>query len=113
MPITLTNRLVSGPLIVPLSSGASLRLSPGQTSSELQDVEIAANPALDKLVQRGLVEVQRLDGEEEPAVDPPEAADAEPEAAAKPEQRPARSRGGRSRSKPDAGGPDAPTSGDT
>lgn len=112
MPITLTSRLVSGPLIVLLSSGASLRLSPGQTSSELQDVEVAGNPALDKLVQRGLVEVQRLD-EEEPAADPLEAADAKPEAAAEPEQRPARPRGGRGRSKPAAGGPDAPASGDT
>jgi hypothetical protein len=59
MPITLTSRLLSGPLIVPLSSGGSVRLSPGQSSPELADVEAAANPALAKLVERGLVEVQQ------------------------------------------------------
>jgi hypothetical protein len=59
MPITLTNLLTSGPLLVPLATGGTVRLSPRQTSAELPDVDATNNPTLDKLVQRGMVEVRR------------------------------------------------------
>jgi hypothetical protein len=59
MPITLTSLMVSGPLLVPLASGGTVRLSPGQTSGELPDVDAGNNPMLDKLLQRGMVELRR------------------------------------------------------
>lgn len=61
MPVTITNLLPSGPLHVPLASGRTLRLSPGQTSAELPEVEVAGNARVDKLVARGVVEVTRAD----------------------------------------------------
>lgn len=112
MPVTLTNRMLSGPLIVPLSSGAAVRLSPGQTSPELPDVEAEANAALDKLVGRGWVEVRRRDGDAEPEAEP----ESEPAPGAEAGADAPRSRGGRRRAK-DAGDPgdgqDAPASGDS
>ena len=62
MPITFTNRLTSRPLLVPLSSGATLRLSPGQTSRELPDREAMHNPKIDKLRRRGHVDVRTVTG---------------------------------------------------
>lgn len=99
MPVTFTNRSLSGPVIVPLASGASLRLSPGETSPELPDVEAEANPALEKFVARGLVEVGQVDAGR---------SDAEGAAG------PSRSKGGRGRARTDAGGQDegADASGD-
>lgn len=57
MPFTLTNTLSSGPLVIFLASGATVRLSPGQTSGELADVEVLDNPKIEKLLQRGVLEV--------------------------------------------------------
>jgi hypothetical protein len=57
MPVTLTNLQRRGPLLVPLASGTTLRLSPGQTSAELPDVDVQHNPMIDKLRRQGLVEV--------------------------------------------------------
>jgi len=58
MPITLTNLQASRPLHVPLSSGVTLRLSPGQTSGALPDVEISDNPKVEKLAGQGLIDVR-------------------------------------------------------
>ena len=41
MAITIRSLLTSGPVWVPLTTGSSARLSPGQTSGELADVVMA------------------------------------------------------------------------
>jgi hypothetical protein len=58
MPITLTNLQASRPLHIPLSSGVTLRLSPGQTSGAMPDVEISDNPKVEKLAGQGLIDVR-------------------------------------------------------
>lgn len=58
MAIRIKSLLVSGPVMVPLNSGLTVRLSPGQTSAELADVEAADNPKVDKLRGRGAIEVE-------------------------------------------------------
>lgn len=57
MPVTLTNLQRVGPLLVPLTSGATLRLAPGQTSDELPDVDVQDNAKIDKLTRQGVLEV--------------------------------------------------------
>lgn len=97
MPVKITNLLTSRPIVVPLTTGTTLRLSPGQTSEELADVEVESNAKVDKLQEQGVIEV----GDTEEAKD--EAAAAEPdsppqekgkqaaEGAAKPTRRSSRS----------------------
>jgi len=58
MPITLTSLVPSGPVHVPMATGGTLRLSPGQTSEQLPDAEATNNPTLDKLVDAGIVELR-------------------------------------------------------
>jgi hypothetical protein len=67
MPITFTNRSMSSPLLVPLSSGRTLRLPPGGTSQELPDREAEGNPKVEKLRRQGLLDVR----EETAATDTP------------------------------------------
>ena len=49
MTVTIKNLLVSGPITIPLTSGRSLRLSPGEESRELPDIEATGNAKVDKL----------------------------------------------------------------
>jgi hypothetical protein len=56
MSIKITN-LTSRPVSISLSSGTTLRLSPGQTSGKLRDVEIENNPKIDKLQEQRMIEV--------------------------------------------------------
>ena len=58
MAIRIRSLASSGPLVVPLSSGRSVRLSPGESSDELPDVEVTNNPKIDKLRERRMIEVQ-------------------------------------------------------
>ncbi|MFD1214349.1 hypothetical protein ACFQ36_20165 [Arthrobacter sp. GCM10027362] len=57
MPVRIKSLLSSGPLWVPLTSGATLRLSPGQLSPAVADVEVQDNQAVDSLVGRGIIDV--------------------------------------------------------
>ena len=57
MVVRIRSLLTSGPLVVPLSSGASVRLSPGSATDALADVEVANNAKVDKLRDRRLIEV--------------------------------------------------------
>jgi len=56
MPIKIKN-LTSRPLLISLSSGTTLRLSPGQTSGKLQEADIRNNPKIDKLHEQQMIEV--------------------------------------------------------
>jgi hypothetical protein len=58
MPVKISNLLGSGPIFVPLNTGANLRLSPGQTSEELSDVEVVDNAKIEKLLARGVIDIQ-------------------------------------------------------
>jgi len=60
MAIRIKSLLVTGPVMVPLNSGVTVRLSPGQSSAELADVEVADNPKVDKLLGRGVIEVETV-----------------------------------------------------
>ena len=57
MPVTLVNRSSLRPLLVRLSNGKTLRLSPGGSSGKLSDREVENNPKVDKLRRRGLLDV--------------------------------------------------------
>lgn len=61
MPFTLTNSQPTGPLHVPLTSGASVRLAPGETSAELPDVEVDGNDVVAKLRRRGALQVRPVE----------------------------------------------------
>lgn len=68
MAVRIRSLLTSGPIMVPLSTGQHVRLSPGERSDELHDVEVAGNAKVDKLRRHGLVEVETVDtGSEAPA----------------------------------------------
>jgi hypothetical protein len=58
MAVRIRSLLVSGPLLVPLSSGGTLRLSPGQVTDELPDVEVANNAKVDLLRAQRLIDVE-------------------------------------------------------
>lgn len=58
MAIRIKSLLVSGPVVIPLNSGATVRLSPGQTSDELADVEVADSAKVAKLAGRGVIAVE-------------------------------------------------------
>lgn len=57
MPVTFVNRSASSPLLIPLTNGQTLRLSPGGSSERLPDREAENNPKVDKLRRQGLLEV--------------------------------------------------------
>lgn len=57
MPVTFVNRSPSRPLLIRLSSGRTLRLSPGGSSEKLHDREAENNPKVDKLRRQGLLDV--------------------------------------------------------
>jgi hypothetical protein len=66
MAVRIKSLLVSGPILVPLSTGRTVRLSPGQESDDLHDVEVAGNDKVEKLCRRGLIAVETVDDAAEP-----------------------------------------------
>lgn len=58
MPFTINN-LSSRPVIVSLNSGEHLRLSPGEISGEIRDVEMKDNAKIDKLKQQRVIAVDQ------------------------------------------------------
>jgi len=91
MAVRIRSLITSGPVLVPLSTGATVRLSPGQVTDDLPDVEVANNAKVEKLRRQGLIGVEtvvqpgaepaadRGDLPAEPA-DQPEDAPGEPDA---------------------------------
>ena len=57
MSVRIRSLAASGPVWVPLSSGMTVRLSPGQISGLLPDVAVANNAKVDKLRRQGLIDV--------------------------------------------------------
>jgi hypothetical protein len=87
MGVKIRNLLTSGPIIVPLSTGASVRLSPGQISDELPDVAVADNPKVDKLRTQGLIDVEETDTKAKPGEDETKAKAGEGETESRPRSR--------------------------
>jgi len=46
------------PLIVPLNSGTNLRLSPGEVSDDVHDVELKENSKIEKLLRQRAIAVE-------------------------------------------------------
>lgn len=69
MTVKIRSLLVTGPLQVPLSSGGTLRLSPGQVTEELADVEVTNNAKVDKLQAQRLIDVEKVGNTEAAAED--------------------------------------------
>ena len=61
MAVKIKNLVLSAPVSVPLSSGRTVRLSPGQVSEELPDVEVQDNAKVDKLLRQRLIEIELTD----------------------------------------------------
>jgi len=57
MVVRIRSLLVSGPVVIPLNTGSVLRLSPGEVSDELPDVEVADNAKVGKLLRQRVIEV--------------------------------------------------------
>jgi hypothetical protein len=57
MVVRIRNLLTAGPLLVPLNSGATVRLSPGQLSDDLHEVEVIGNEKIDKLRRQRVLDV--------------------------------------------------------
>ncbi len=62
MEITLTNRSAYL-LIVPLNSGTTLHLSPGQCSGLVDDLEVNGNAKVEKLVNNCQLSIQSVEHE--------------------------------------------------
>ncbi|MEU9671672.1 hypothetical protein AB0J81_12445 [Streptomyces bobili] len=60
MIVRITSLLVSGPVTVPLVSGQTVRLSPGEASAELPEVEVSGSAKVAKLSERGLITVEPI-----------------------------------------------------
>jgi hypothetical protein len=72
MPVTIASLVASGPVLVPLSTGTTVRLSPGEVSDELPDVEVANNAKVEKLRRQGLIAVLDPEsGTDAPAAEEP------------------------------------------
>jgi hypothetical protein len=65
MAVRIRSLAPSGPVLVPLTTGASIRLSPGQVSADLPDVEVANNAKVDKLKRQGVIDVESIEEPEE------------------------------------------------
>jgi hypothetical protein len=76
MPLRIRNLLTSQPVVVPLNTGTALRLSPGQSSDELPDLETKDNAKVDRLRREGVIEV--VDAAEEEQEQPEAEAPEEP-----------------------------------
>ena len=60
MTVRITSLLASGPITVPLLSGATLWLTPGEVSPDLPDVEVSGNAKVAALEERGLIGVETV-----------------------------------------------------
>jgi hypothetical protein len=60
MAVRIRSLITSAPITVPLASGTTVRLSPGQVSPELPDAEVAENTKVATLRDRGLISVETL-----------------------------------------------------
>jgi hypothetical protein len=67
MAVKIRNLTTSGPILVPLSSGTTVRLSPGQSSGEMPDVEVTDNAKVDKLRRQGLIDIEPTETDESEA----------------------------------------------
>jgi hypothetical protein len=63
MPVAIRN-LTSRHLIVPLNSGTNLRLSPGEVSDDVHDVELKENSKIEKLLRQRAIAVEPREEEE-------------------------------------------------
>ena len=66
MPVKIKN-LTTGPLWLSFNSGNTLRLSPGQTSGDIPDVEVTNNPKLEKMERQRLIDVHHTEDRAVPA----------------------------------------------
>jgi hypothetical protein len=69
MAVVIRNLLTSRPLMVPLTTGAMVRLSPGQ-AVELPEIEIRDNAKVEKLQGQGVLEIE-AGGAGESTTEPP------------------------------------------
>jgi hypothetical protein len=60
--VRLRNLRTSAPLHVPLTSGESVRVSPQQSSPEVDESEVLNNPKVARLVEQGDLEIVRPAG---------------------------------------------------
>ena len=67
MTVRITSLAPSAPVLVPLTTGATLRLSPGEVSADLPDIEVANNAKVDKLQRQGVIDVESTDETDEAA----------------------------------------------
>jgi hypothetical protein len=63
MGVRIRSLLATGPLLVPLNSGGTVRLSPGGLSGELPEVEVADNPRVTDLLAGRAIEIVDTDQE--------------------------------------------------
>ena len=67
MAVRIRSLTISGPVLVPLSSGTTVRLSPGQVSDEMPDVEVVDNAKVDKLRRQRLIDIETTETDESEA----------------------------------------------
>jgi hypothetical protein len=67
MPCKIEN-LTMRPVLLSRTSGPTLRLAPRETSSELGDVEVTNNPKIEKLQERRVIMLHRVEPEGEAPV---------------------------------------------
>ncbi|MCG3111982.1 MAG: hypothetical protein MCM46_09205 [Candidatus Manganitrophus sp. SB1] len=60
MPMNITNRSKQL-LVIPLNSGATLHLAPGEEAGGIDPIETKNNSTLEKMAQRGWVSVAETD----------------------------------------------------
>jgi hypothetical protein len=62
MPCIIEN-LTMRPVLLPLTSGRTLRLAPRETSSALREVEVTNNPKIEKLQKRRIITLHKVEQE--------------------------------------------------
>jgi hypothetical protein len=62
VPVRITNRS-RGLLTIELNSGATVHLAPGETSDSVEELEVADNRWVTKLLDRQQIEVEQPKGE--------------------------------------------------
>jgi hypothetical protein len=60
MAVRIRSLATSAPVVVPLSTGEAVRLSPGQVSRDMPQVMVTNNAKVEKLRQLGLIEVEAV-----------------------------------------------------
>jgi len=65
MPVAITN-LSSRAVFIPLNSGTNLRLSPGEVSAHVPDVELQGNSKIEKLLSQRTIAVAKATRSEKP-----------------------------------------------